>query len=59
MKARATSPGFYRGARVKAGQVFDIAEGSKGSWFEVLPEEKQTAPQRTQVKARTKPDASV
>ena len=34
MKVRAISMGFHGGARRRAGEVFEIEDGAKGSWFE-------------------------
>lgn len=34
MQVRALKDGFYKGRRVRAGAVFEVAEGIKGKWFE-------------------------
>ena len=51
MKARAIAPGFYRGARIREGQVFDLEEGAKGTWFREIGREPED-------KAQAKPGAA-
>lgn len=33
MRVIATKLGFYRGSRVREGQVFEVPDGLKGKWF--------------------------
>lgn len=40
MKVRALSAGFYNGARVRAGQEFEVPEGTKAKWFAPVSESK-------------------
>ena len=35
MKVRATKPGFF-GRYINEGEVFDVPDGSKASWFESI-----------------------
>lgn len=34
MQVRAIRDGFYKGVRIRAGKVFNIADGVVGKWFE-------------------------
>jgi hypothetical protein len=33
MRVIATASGFYKGARIRSGQAFEVPEGTKGKWF--------------------------
>lgn len=33
MKVKALELGFFDGSRIRAGQVFEVPDGTKGSWF--------------------------
>jgi hypothetical protein len=33
MQVRATSMGFFGGSRRRVGEVFDVPEGTRASWF--------------------------
>lgn len=34
MRVKATKVGFYGGSRRRIGDVFEVEDGAKGSWFE-------------------------
>lgn len=34
MKVKALTDGFFGGARRRAGQIFEVPNGTKGKWFE-------------------------
>jgi hypothetical protein len=40
MQVRALSVGFFGGARRRAGDVFDVPEGTKATWFAPVGETK-------------------
>ncbi|RQQ30525.1 hypothetical protein [Burkholderia stagnalis] len=40
-KVKAIKTGFYRGARKRVGEVFDVQKGEKASWF--VPTDEDTA----------------
>lgn len=57
MKVRATKIGFYIGRR-RAGDVFDVPEGAKASWFEPVAGPKPPAkPVDAKVQAKGKQSA--
>lgn len=37
MRVKAIKVGFYGGSRRRVGEVFEVADGAKGSWFEPVP----------------------
>jgi hypothetical protein len=41
MKVQAKAVGFYGGARHRAGDVFEVKDGTKSSWFEPVETAKQ------------------
>lgn len=43
MLAKANATGFYDGARRRAGDVFEVKDGAKASWFSAVP--KDTKPE--------------
>jgi hypothetical protein len=43
MKVKALQPGFFNGSRVRAGEVFEVPAGTKGTWF-VATEEYKAPP---------------
>lgn len=47
MKVKALQNGFYNGARIRAGQEFEVADGTKASWFVALTEYKEPAKAKT------------
>ncbi|UQP02236.1 hypothetical protein L0Z36_10145 [Burkholderia multivorans] len=51
-KVKAIKMGFYRGARKRPGEVFDVEKGEKASWF-VPTDEAATGP-----KARGRGDST-
>ncbi|HEP6279810.1 hypothetical protein [Burkholderia vietnamiensis] len=51
-KVKAIKMGFYRGARKRPGEVFDVDKGEKASWF-VPTDEAPTGP-----KARGRVDST-
>jgi hypothetical protein len=51
-KVKAIKMGFYRGARKRPGEVFDVEKGEKASWF-VPTDEAPTGP-----KARGRADST-
>lgn len=51
-KVKAIKMGFYRGARKRPGEVFDVDKGEKASWF-VPTDEAPTSP-----KARGRTDST-
>ena len=51
-KVKAIKMGFYRGARKRPGEVFDVDKGEKASWF-VPSDEAPTGP-----KARGRVDST-
>ncbi|PRH31902.1 hypothetical protein [Burkholderia multivorans] len=51
-KVKAIKMGFYRGARKRPGEVFDVNKGEKASWF-VPTDEAPTGP-----KARGRVDST-
>lgn len=51
-KVKAIKMGFYRGARKRPGEVFDVDKGEKASWF-VPTDEAPTVP-----KARGRADST-
>ncbi|MBR8244782.1 hypothetical protein [Burkholderia multivorans] len=51
-KVKAIKTGFYRGARKRPGEVFDVEKGEKASWF-VPTDEAPTGP-----KARGRGDST-
>ncbi|MGU4696730.1 hypothetical protein K6L09_08690 [Burkholderia cepacia] len=51
-KVKAIKMGFYRGARKRPGEVFDVDKGEKASWF-VPTDEAPTGP-----KARGRNDST-
>ncbi|HDR9164865.1 TPA: hypothetical protein QDB28_005301 [Burkholderia vietnamiensis] len=51
-KVKAVKMGFYRGARKRPGEVFDVDKGEKASWF-VPTDEAPTGP-----KARGRVDST-
>ncbi|MDY7802815.1 hypothetical protein U0E23_10085 [Burkholderia stagnalis] len=56
-KVKAIKTGFYRGARKRVGEVFDVEKGEKASWF-VPTDEDTTAPKargRAAVMSSTEP----
>lgn len=51
-KVKAIQTGFYRGARKRVGEVFDVEKGEKAKWF-VPSDEAKTDP-----KARGRADST-
>ncbi|MBN3738083.1 hypothetical protein [Burkholderia sp. Tr-20355] len=51
-KVKAIQTGFYRGARKRVGEVFDVEKGEKAKWF-VPTDEAPTGP-----KARGRSDST-
>jgi len=51
-KVKAIQTGFYRGARKRVGEVFEVEKGEKASWF-VPADEAPTGP-----KARGRADST-
>ncbi|ARL48215.1 hypothetical protein BOC50_36490 [Burkholderia pseudomallei] len=51
-KVKAIQTGFYRGARKRVGEVFEVEKGEKAKWF-VPSDEAPTAP-----KARGRADST-
>lgn len=37
MKVKATSAGFFGGMRRRVGDVFEVPDGTKGTWFTAVP----------------------
>jgi hypothetical protein len=54
MRVIATKLGFYGGARVREGQVFDVPEGIKGKWFKPFVETAE-APAKSAESKKAKP----
>lgn len=52
MKVKALTDGFYGGARRRAGQVFDVKQGIKGSWFEPVGDSKPAAAEEKSAKKK-------
>lgn len=50
MKVKALDAGFFDGKRVRAGQVFEVPEGTKGKWFVALADVK--APEAPKAKGK-------
>jgi hypothetical protein len=55
MKVQAKASGFYGGARHRAGDVFEVKDGAKASWFSPVDADKQ-APTKS---AKAKKDETV
>lgn len=53
IKVKALQPGFFNGSRVRAGQEFEVPEGTKGSWFVALGEYKAPAPAKPKAQPKT------
>ena len=51
MKVKALDAGFFAGSRIRAGQEFEVPEGTKASWFVPVGEFKAPA----KVKAKAQP----
>lgn len=43
MRVIADKMGFFRGSRVRPGEVFDVPEGTTGKWFSPAPAESKAA----------------
>jgi hypothetical protein len=54
-KVQATATGFYKGARIYAGQAFAVPDELVGSWFKPVDGEK---PKRTRAKKAQEPEAA-
>lgn len=52
-KVQATATGFYKGARIYAGQAFAVPDDLVGSWFKPVEGEK---PKRTRAKKAQEPE---
>ena len=50
MKVKALQHGFFGGARIRAGQEFEVPAGAKGSWFVAV--EGYKAPAKAKGKAQ-------
>lgn len=51
MRVIAKAMGFYGGIRRREGQVFEVPEGTKGSWFEPVGGQPAKAKPRKEVPA--------
>lgn len=56
MKVKAIEVGFFNGSRVRAGQVFEVPEGTKGSWFVPVGDVKATDAPKPAGKGKPKKD---
>lgn len=56
-KVRATATGFYKGARIYAGQAFAVPEDLVGSWFQAEGAEEQPR-RRGRPKKADQPDVA-
>lgn len=52
MKVQAVTDGFYGGARRRAGSVFEVKDGLKGSWFTPILDEKAAPAKAGKTKAK-------
>ncbi len=63
MKVIASEQGFFRGARIRPGQSFEVPEGTKGKWFAPAAEAKPPADAKPakpgKVEAKPPADAKV
>ena len=57
MKIRVTQTAFWDGSRRRVGQVLEVPEGTKGSWFEVVEGEPSAAKQARAKKEKPEPVA--
>lgn len=56
MKVKALDAGFYAGNRVRAGQVFEVPEGTKAKWFVAVDEIKaDEAPKGPKARKKDEP----
>lgn len=48
VRAKAKAVGFYGGSLRQVGDVFEVPEGAKGSWFDLVepPVEKKSKPEK-------------
>ena len=53
MKVRAIKPGFY-GSRRRVGDVFDVKDGARGSWFEPCSPSESAEAAKPKPKAKAK-----
>lgn len=49
MRVRAITMGFYGGARRRPGDVFEVPDGTKGTWFKPADVAPQPAPKPAQM----------
>lgn len=56
-KVRATATGFYKGARIYAGQAFAVPDHFNGSWFEVEGVDKENLGRRGRRRKMETPEA--
>lgn len=50
MKVQAKAVGFYGGARHRAGDVFEVKDGTKSSWFEPVEAAKASSAKSAKAK---------
>lgn len=59
MNVIATEAGFFKGRRIRAGQEFEVPEGTKGKWFvPAAPVEKPKADAKPAKAGKAQPDAA-
>jgi len=58
MRVIATQLGFYKGSRVREGQVFEVPDGLKGKWFKpyVAAESELPAAKQKRGKGKGEPE---
>lgn len=52
MKVKAIKPGFYAGALIEPGQLIEVPDGAKASWY--VPAAEYKAPVKEKPKAQPK-----
>jgi hypothetical protein len=57
MKVRVTQVAFWDGSRRRVGQVLEVPDGIKGSWFEVVEGQPSAASSERQKRAKPAPIA--
>lgn len=57
MKVIALKEGFFDGTRIRAGDEFDVPQGTKGSWFTPVKEPKAADARDVKAEAKAKAEA--